>query len=185
MEDNDSQDFSDDWQEDDQQTEYAEYTGISPDELYEVLLSQQQQLQDIGLVLQQMMEVMQQVHNPPPDYQPLLYKLVSGFVEMRQQNQKLQSSIGQQTEVLSIIKSEVGNAHKRLGEVVKKTNAQAKTLTDYLGWSATLRYGALGLLTGISVLISSQLLSSLANSSLEKKIDNLNERVEKVLKKGR
>jgi DNA-binding transcriptional MerR regulator len=182
MEDTDSLEFSDTWQEDDQQTEYTE---ISADDFYEMLLSQQQQLQDIGLVLQQIMEVMQQTHRPPPDYQPLLQKIVANLVEIKQQKQQLQRSISEQKEILLAIKSEVGNTRKRLGEMISKANSQSKAIDDYLGWPATLRYVAIGLLTGISFLVSTQIFSNSANSGLEKKIDALNGRIEKILKKGR
>jgi DNA repair exonuclease SbcCD ATPase subunit len=173
MEENDQLQPHSDWD------EYHEQELLSPTKVYEMLMAQQQQLQEVSMVLLSVMEALKQKASPAPDYQPYFRQMESRLQTMNNQYQSIQKLLENQGENIKSI-DQLGN---NLQEIKKTLNTQSKTLQDFLGWRMIVQITFVIGLSGLSLLIGSYFLNISSNSALEKKLDQINIRSEQIWKK--
>jgi hypothetical protein len=155
---------------------------VAVTEVYELFMIQQQQLQDTSKFLQLVSETMQQTNSPPRDYQPLFVQLASKLQAISNQNQSIQKVLAsQENQLKSLDRLDNG-----LKESRKTLSVLTKSCQELLGWQAKTSVFMVAIPLGLSLLvIGSYILMSQRNDALEQKIDLLNVRSEKILKKSK
>jgi hypothetical protein len=159
--------------------EYNEQKMTDTSKIHEILMSQQQQLNDISTILLSVMEIMQQKFSPPPDYQQYFVQIENRLQAVSNQNQSTQK----------LLKDQEGNTKPldQLGDslkVMKKTlNTQSTTLQGLFGWRMIAQITLFTASSGLGLLIGSYFLTIPSHNALEKKLDQLNTRNEQIWKK--
>jgi hypothetical protein len=169
-----NEDNNSDWEEDDEFDE-----AFSTNEVYEMFVSQQQQLKDTSKFLQLVLEVMQQKNSPPPDYQPLLMEVINKLQLLNKQHQLTKGNL----ESLEKSIKSINQFRDSFKEINSTINIQSQKIQELIRWRIALQIAIIVIPATIGLFISLYLLIVQNNSILEKKIDQINTRNEQIWKK--
>jgi hypothetical protein len=169
---------------------------LSNDDIYQMLMSQQEQLQDIGAVLRVIMsqqeqlqdisavlrfivENMQQKGNLSPDYRPVLMQMEKKLADSVQQQQIVQSTVEKQSKNFQVV-DKLTNSVQGMSQ---KLENQSTSLQQFSNWKDIWQIAFIGVIAGILLLFGTHFLSTLGDVKIEEKLDQLSSQNEKILKK--
>jgi hypothetical protein len=167
-------------QQQDSEEQLEDYTDIlSDDDIYQILMSQQQQLQDIGTVLRFIVETIQQKDNPIPDYRPLLIQMDKRLADSAQQQKTFQSTLGKYNENFQEINKLTGSV-QGMNRTLKN---QSTDLQKYSNWKDVWQITFIGVMAGMFLLCGTYIFSTLGDAKIEQKLNQLSNQNEKIWKK--
>jgi hypothetical protein len=160
--------------------DYEEYLdSVSNDDIYQILATQQQQLQNMGTVLKFLVETMNQKNSPPPDYRSLLATMAEKLVASHQYQQKVQATLERQSQDLQSIDRLTDNV-QRVSQGLKQ---QSSSLQEYSTWKNIGQTSLAGIFAGMILLAGTHVLITLNNQQIEQKLNQLGNQNEKIWKK--
>jgi hypothetical protein len=167
-------------QQQDSEEQLEDYTDIlSDDDIYQILMSQQQQLQDIGTVLRFIVETIQQKDNPIPDYRPLLIQIDKRMADSTQQQKTFQSTLEKHSENFQEIDKLTGSV-QGMNRTLKN---QSTDLQKYSNWKDVWQITFIGVMAGMFLLCGTYIFSTLGDAKIEQKLNQLSNQNEKIWKK--
>jgi DNA repair ATPase RecN len=167
-------------QQQDSEEQLENYTDIlSDDDIYQILMSQQQQLQDIGTVLRFIVESIQQKDSSVPDYRPFLVQMEKRLADSIQQQQTFQSTLEKHGKNIQEV-DELTNSIQGMNRTLKN---QSTSLQQYSNWKDIWQITFIGIMAGMFLLGGTYILNTLGDAKIEQKLDHLGSQNEKILKK--
>jgi predicted PurR-regulated permease PerM len=152
--------------------EYNEVVAANA-EIHETLLAQQQQIRDIEKVLASITKIIEKSNGSPPDYQPLFIQLGRKLQKISEQHQYIQEIQNKEVKALDRLS-------ENLQEMKQSLTTQAKNIGGLSTWQ---KIAQLTLIAVMLMIIASYALIAQNNNALDKKLDRLNSRSEKIYKK--
>jgi uncharacterized coiled-coil DUF342 family protein len=152
--------------------EYNEVVSANA-EIHETLLAQQQQIRDIEKVLASITKILEKSNSSPPDYQPLFIQLGQKLQEISEQHQSIQEIQNKEVKALNRLT-------KSLQEMKQSLTTQTKNIEGLSAWQ---KIAQLTLIAVMLMIMASYALIAQNNNALDKKLDQLNSRSEKIYKK--
>jgi hypothetical protein len=167
-------------QQQDSEEQLEDYTDIlSDDDIYQILISQQQQLQDIGTVLRFIVETIQQKDTSIPDYRPLLIQIDKRLAESAQQQKMFQSTLEKHNENFQDINKVTGSI-QGMNRILQN---QSTALQKYSNWKDIWQTTFVGVMAGMFLLGGTYIFSTLGDAKIEQKLNQLSNQNEKIWKK--
>jgi hypothetical protein len=167
-------------QQQDSEEQLEDYTDIlSEDDIYQILMSQQQQLQDIGTVLRFIVETIQQKDTSIPDYRPLLIQIDKRLAESAQQQKMFQSTLEKHNENFQDINKVTGSI-QGMNRILQN---QSTALQKYSNWKDIWQTTFVGVMAGMFLLGGTYIFSTLGDAKIEQKLNQLSNQNEKIWKK--
>jgi hypothetical protein len=167
-------------QQQDSEEQLEDYTDIlSDDDIYQILMSQQQQLQDIGTVLRFIVETIQQKDSPIPDYRPVLIQIDKRLTDSAQQQKMFQSTLGKYNENFRDIDKLTGN----IQGMNRTLQNQSTDLQQYSNWKSIWQIAFIGVMAGMFLLGGTYIISTLGDAKIEQKLNQLSNQNDKIWKK--
>jgi hypothetical protein len=167
-------------QQQDSEEQLEDYTDIlSDDDIYQILMSQQQQLQDIGTVLKFIVETIQQKDIPIPDYRPVLIQMDKRLTESAQQQKMFQSTLEKHNENFQDIDKLTGN----IQGMNRTLQNQSTDLQQYSNWKNIWQTTFVGVMAGMFLLAGTYIVSTQGDAKIEQKLNQLSNQNEKIWKK--
>jgi hypothetical protein len=157
-----------------------DYTDIlSDDDIYQILMSQQQQLQDIGTVLRFIVETIQKKDSPIPDYRPVLIQMDNRLADSAQQQKMFQSTLAKHSENFQGIDKLTGS----IQGMNRTLQNHSTDLQKYSNWKDIWQVTFMGMMAGMFLLCGTYIFSTLGDAKIEQKLNQLSNQNEKIWKK--
>jgi hypothetical protein len=157
-----------------------DYTDIlSNDDIYQILMSQQQQLQDIGTVLRFIVETIQQKDSPAPDYRPVLIQIDKRLADSAQQQKTFQSTLAKHSENFQAI-DKLTSSIQGMNRTLQN---QSTDLQQYSSWKSIWQIAFIGVMAGMFLLGGTYIISTQRDVKIEQKLNQLSNQNDKIWKK--
>jgi hypothetical protein len=157
-----------------------DYTDIlSNDDIYQILMSQQQQLQDIGTVLRFIVETIQQKDSPALDYRPVLIQMDKRLTDSAQQQKMFQSTLAKHSENFQTI-DKLTSSIQGMNRTLQN---QSTDLQQYSSWKSIWQIAFIGVMAGMFLLGGTYIISTQRDVKIEQKLNQLSNQNDKIWKK--